>query len=313
LVPEEKLCVVVQANVTRRWPRAVTESVTNAILSTLLGGKPDDFPTLLPDPPPKTPGLPGMLEGKWAGRVYTHQGNLELTLWCGHKGHVLAQLGEQAETSIRDAHLNGAGFTGKMDGRIGTDDARRRPQELEWNVTLRGDVLNGTPYATTKTTRPLRLGYWVEMRQVEPTSPNCRAGVYRRHGLDPMTQIESRVRRCRMSRSTGRVCLPFTGAGLPRSWLSSPTEDIRAKGTLLLVNPDHPFLVSGRFLRRLSTRMVSSSAKRISRIGCGNAGAAIGRSPGFRRAYCSQAERPSRIMHLAKTRLCDACLHAVSS
>jgi CubicO group peptidase (beta-lactamase class C family) len=169
LVPEEKICVVVLANVTRHFPGAVTEAITNAVLSTLLGGKPDDFPTLVPVPPPKTSGLPGKLEGKWAGKVHTHQGDLDLTLWCEHNGEVLAQLARQPKTSIRQAQLDRIAFTGKMDGDIGTDDAHRRPHELEWNVTLRGDVLNGTLYATTKTQRPLRLGYWVELRRVEPT------------------------------------------------------------------------------------------------------------------------------------------------
>jgi CubicO group peptidase (beta-lactamase class C family) len=169
LVPEERICVVVLANVTRHFPGAVTEAITNAILATLLGGKPDDFPTLLPDSPPKISGLPGRLEGKWAGTVHTHQGDLDMTLWCKNNGDVLAQLGKETKTSIRQAQLNNTTFTGKMDGDIGTDDARRRPHELEWSATLRGDVLNGTLYATTKTTRPLRLGYWVELRRAAPS------------------------------------------------------------------------------------------------------------------------------------------------
>jgi hypothetical protein len=193
LVPEEKLCVVVLANVTRRWPRAVTESVTNNILATVLGGEPEDFPTLLPDPPPKTTGLPGELEGIWVGKVHTHQGDLDLTLWCGHDGDVLAQLDKQAKTSIRQAHLDGTAFMGKMDGDIGTDDARRRPHELEWNVTLRGNVLNGTLYATTKTTRSLRLGYWVELQRAEPAPQKTCDEAHLRHWLDPKTPLEQPV------------------------------------------------------------------------------------------------------------------------
>jgi CubicO group peptidase (beta-lactamase class C family) len=171
LVPEEKLCVVVLANVTRHWPGAVTESVTNAILATVLGGKPDDFPTLMPDPPPKSSALPGKLAGKWAGTVHTHQGDLDVTLSCQQNGEVQVQLGKQPLTSVREARLQDGAFTGKMDGDIGTDDARRLPYDLEWDVTLRGDVLNGTLYATVKSTtkRPLRLGYWLELRRAAPT------------------------------------------------------------------------------------------------------------------------------------------------
>jgi CubicO group peptidase (beta-lactamase class C family) len=166
LVPEQKVCVVVLANVTRHWPGALTEAVTNEVLATMLGGKPDDFPTLQPAPPPKTSGLPGKLEGKWVGAVRTHQGNLDVTLWCQPGGEIQVQLGKQARVPVREARLDAGSFTGGMDGDIGTDDARRRPYTLEWDVTLRGGVLNGTLYATTRTTRPLRLGSWVELHRV---------------------------------------------------------------------------------------------------------------------------------------------------
>jgi CubicO group peptidase (beta-lactamase class C family) len=168
LVPHEKLCVVVLANVTRRWPGAVTESITNAILATVLGGEPGDFPILKPSPLPKVSGLPGKLEGKWLGIVHTHQGGLDVTLWCQRNGEIHAQLGNQAKASVREGRLEAGAFTGKMDGNIGTDDAGRRIYDLEWDVTLRGDKLNGTLYATAKsTTRPLRLGYWVELHRAQ--------------------------------------------------------------------------------------------------------------------------------------------------
>jgi CubicO group peptidase (beta-lactamase class C family) len=167
LVPEEKLCVVVLANVTRHWPGAVTESVTNAILAEVLGGKPDDFPTLQPAPLPKETGLPGKLEGKWKGVVHTHQGNLEVRLTCEDTGEIEVQLGKHPKVSVREARLQDSAFSGKMDGDVGTEDAHRRPYILEWNLTLRGDVLDGTLYATTRTTRPLRLGYWAKLQRAE--------------------------------------------------------------------------------------------------------------------------------------------------
>jgi hypothetical protein len=45
LVPQEKLCVSELANVTRDWPGAVTEHITNAILAKLLGRAPCIGPT----------------------------------------------------------------------------------------------------------------------------------------------------------------------------------------------------------------------------------------------------------------------------
>jgi CubicO group peptidase (beta-lactamase class C family) len=200
LVPEEGICVVVLANVTRHFPGAVTEAITNAILATLLGGKTEDFPTLMPDPPPKTSGLPGKLEGKWTGSVHTHLGDLDLTLWCQPNGDVLAQLGKQAKTSIHQAHLDGTAFTGKLDGDIGTDDARRCPYQLEWQAILRGDVINGTLYATSKTTRSLRLGYWVELHRLAATSQNAgQIPLARDYGFDKT--ISRHVLGCNLSRA----------------------------------------------------------------------------------------------------------------
>jgi hypothetical protein len=91
---------------------------------------------------------------------------LDVTLWCNRSGVVEVQLGKRERTSIREGRLDGDAFVGKMDGTVGTDDARPRTHELEWDVTIRGDVLNGTLYATAKATnRPLRLGYWAELRR----------------------------------------------------------------------------------------------------------------------------------------------------
>jgi hypothetical protein len=227
---------VALANVTRHWPGAVTESVTNTILATVLGGQPGDFPTLQPRPPPKTTGLPGKLEGKWVGVVYTHQGDLDVTLWCQHGGEVLVQLGGQAKASVREARLEAGAFTGKTDGDIGTDDARRRPHHLEWDATLRGDALNGTLYATTRTKRPLRLGYWVELHRAEPTSQAARALAYRRHGLDPGAPLESRVRSApesvlRLFRDAGRAA--------PKAHPLTEAERTRVKFALQSLPPLH--------------------------------------------------------------------------
>jgi CubicO group peptidase (beta-lactamase class C family) len=224
LVPEEKICVVVLANVTRRFPRAVTEAITNTILATLLGGKSDDFPTLFPEPLPKTSGLPGKLEGKWKGTVHTHQANLNLTIWCQPNGELQVQLGRQAKTAIREARLAGTAFSGKLDGDIGTDDAGRRPYELEWNATLRGDVLNGTLYATTKTTRALRLGYWVELHRAQPASQDARSEAYKRYGLDPTASLESRA-----GSAPASVLALFRDAGRPAPKAHILTDAERAK------------------------------------------------------------------------------------
>jgi CubicO group peptidase (beta-lactamase class C family) len=167
LVPEEKICVAVLANVTRHFPGAVTEAITNAILAQLLDGTPDDFPTLRPAPPPKPSATPDKWQGRWTGTVHTHQDDRAVTIWIPREGDIRAQLGDSPAATIREARFVGTGFTGTIDGDIGTDDARRRPYELQLDLTLRDDAITGTVYAMAKPAmkRPLRLGYWVELKR----------------------------------------------------------------------------------------------------------------------------------------------------
>jgi CubicO group peptidase (beta-lactamase class C family) len=167
LVPEEKLCVAVLANVTRDWPGAVTEHVTNAILAKVLGGEPGDYPMA---PGPKAPsadsGLPGKLRGKWTGAVHTHRRELAVTLWFQESGDVHAQLGDQLKTLVNDARFSEGQFTGKMTGDIGTPEANRRPYHLHWDVTLRDGRLRGVLYAVGRhPSRGLSLGHWVELEK----------------------------------------------------------------------------------------------------------------------------------------------------
>jgi acetyl esterase/lipase len=172
LVPEEKLCVAVLANVTRDWPGAVTEHVTNAILAKVLGGAPGDYPMAAgPKAPSPTSGLPGKLRGKWTGSVHTHRQELAVTLWFQESGDVHAQLGDQLKTLVNDARFNDGQFTGKMTGDIGTLEANRRPYHLQWDVTLRDGRLGGVLYAVGRhPSRGLSLPHWVELRkQVEET------------------------------------------------------------------------------------------------------------------------------------------------
>lgn len=166
LVPEEKLCVAVLANVTRDWPGAVTEHVTNVILANLLGGAREDYPMARPGAPATASGLPGKLRGKWMGSIHTHRRELAVTLWFKESGDVHAQLGDQLKTLVNDPRFSEGRFTGKMIGDIGTTDANRRPHDLQWDVTLREECLDGVLYAVGRHPgRGLTLGYWVELRR----------------------------------------------------------------------------------------------------------------------------------------------------
>jgi CubicO group peptidase (beta-lactamase class C family) len=166
LVPEEKLCVAVLANVTRDWPGAVTEHVTNAILAKVLGGAPGDYPMARPKAPAGASGLPGKLRGKWTGSVHTHRRELAVTLWFKESGDVHAQLGDHLKTLVNDPRFGAGQFTGKMTGDVGTADANRRPYDLHWELTLREGRLNGVLNAVGRhPSRGLSLGHWVELRR----------------------------------------------------------------------------------------------------------------------------------------------------
>jgi hypothetical protein len=166
LVPEEKLCVAVLANVTRDWPGAVTEAVTNAVLAALLGGAAADYPTARPETAAAASGLPGKLRGKWAGSVHTAERELAVTLWFQESGDVHAQLGDQLKTLVNEARFSDGRFTGKMTGEIGTAAASRRPYDLHWELTLRDGRLNGVLSAVGRHPgRGLSVGHWAELKR----------------------------------------------------------------------------------------------------------------------------------------------------
>jgi CubicO group peptidase (beta-lactamase class C family) len=169
LIPEEKLCVVVLANRTRKFPGAVTEHVTNSILACLLGGESEDFPILQPSPRAKVVRLPDSLLGEWTGTVDIHQDRLPITIWCRSNGEIDAQLAGQTKTALTEVRFESGVLTGKMSGDIGTSDAKRRPYDLEWDVTQRGDTIYGMLYAVGRQgARGLRLGYWVQLHRAKP-------------------------------------------------------------------------------------------------------------------------------------------------
>ena len=168
LIPEEKLCVVVLANVTRHFPGAVTEQVTNIVLASILGGKSEEFPILQPDLRPKALSLPESLQGKWTGTVSTHQADLPVALWCRTSGEIDAQLADQSKTAVTEVRFESGVLTGKMAGNVGTSDAKRRPYDLEWDLALRGDKIDGLLYAVGRQGgRGLRLGYWVDFQRAK--------------------------------------------------------------------------------------------------------------------------------------------------
>lgn len=168
LVPDEKLAVAVLVNT--NIDGHISGEIADAILNLLLGDKPDDHPTSKANGQSASVenlGLPGKLLGTWKGFVHMYKRDLPVILWFKESGEVQAQLENQPKLLINNARLENGTFTGRMmTGDIDTPDANRRPYYLDWNVTLRGDVLNGVLYAIgNHPSRGVFLGHWVELRR----------------------------------------------------------------------------------------------------------------------------------------------------
>jgi len=163
LIPQEKLAVAVLVNT--NIDVHISGEIADAILDLLSGDRPDDRPKPAVSTPTDS-GLPGKLLGTWKGFVHTYKSDLPVTLWFKESGEVHAQLGNQLEMLINNARLENGIFTGRIMSDIGTPDANRRPYYLDWNVTLRGEVLNGVLYAIGHhPSRGVLLGHWIELRR----------------------------------------------------------------------------------------------------------------------------------------------------
>lgn len=114
------------------------------------------------------------LNGKWRGGIETHAGRVAVDFQILAADRVKARIGPGSESLVSDVTVEGGALhLGNVPGSIGTDDAGRYPYRLDFDLRLRGNVLNGTASAIS---RPLpgrdgnALSYWVELHRV-PAPP----------------------------------------------------------------------------------------------------------------------------------------------
>jgi CubicO group peptidase (beta-lactamase class C family) len=106
------------------------------------------------------------IRGAWRGYVETYQGQRKLTLSIEPSG-VRVLLGHEASTPLEGTKLRGGNLTGKFRGDLATEDTRRRPSQLQLDVSHRDERLCGS--VTSFSTHPTRGGafaHWVDLRRI---------------------------------------------------------------------------------------------------------------------------------------------------
>lgn len=163
LLPDQDTAVVVLLNTNIEGH--ISAEIADEIVATLF----NDSPASTPDQAaPQLPrgGIGPEILGKWTGQVHTYLRDLPVTLEFSPTGDLHATLGGQPVMTLRNVQVEGGRVKGRMTGDIGTPDANRRAYYLDWDLTLRGEVLDGVLYAIgTETSRGVQLGYWVELRK----------------------------------------------------------------------------------------------------------------------------------------------------
>jgi CubicO group peptidase (beta-lactamase class C family) len=180
LIPSEQLAIAVLANACSELPFIVAAEIAAALLPRYAErlaaelAKQSQPAEQAPEPAFAPP--PELL-GDWHGTVHTYQGDIALKLWFKESGDIHAQLGDQLKTLVNAAEVTNGRIGGRMLGTIATDDAARRPHEVQIDLKLRDRLLNGAIYAITPhqdgeggapDKRPgYAIGYWAELTRDE--------------------------------------------------------------------------------------------------------------------------------------------------
>jgi CubicO group peptidase (beta-lactamase class C family) len=143
LVPSEGLAVVALANAASPLPFLVVDEILDALLPRYAERRARQQAEQKQQPEQPAPfAPPPELLGAWHGSVFAYSGELPFTLIFQPDGDVHARLGEQLITLVNDVAFVDGRLGGKLWGDIGTDDARRRPHQLQLDLTLRDGALN---------------------------------------------------------------------------------------------------------------------------------------------------------------------------
>ncbi|MBI2827063.1 MAG: beta-lactamase family protein [Planctomycetia bacterium] len=170
LVPERRVVVAVLSNSNAPLPGQLTKDIM-AIVNPAPAAKKDieesDIGSQLTAPAASADEALKSLVGKWKGSVHTYEADLPITMWVQDDGDVVVQFERQLKTLLNGARFRDGWLRGRFASDLGTDDANRTRYDLQLEVKLRGDALNGS---LTAVSRPaLRVGnaltHWIELRK----------------------------------------------------------------------------------------------------------------------------------------------------
>ncbi len=117
------------------------------------------------------------LAGHWVGHVSTPELDQGLELWIRESGAMEARMEGSLKAVVEDSAFTPPWLTGKFMGRLWSEDAARRPYDLELDLRLRGKVLMGglttapipgRPMGAAPDRRPANgLTFWTELRKTQ--------------------------------------------------------------------------------------------------------------------------------------------------
>lgn len=147
LVPSEGLAVAALANAASPLPFMVVDEILDVLLPHYAERRAQQAKQKQQPEQDAPFAPPPELLGTWQGCVSTYSGELPFTLIFQPDGDLHARLGKQLTTLVNDVDFTDRHLGGKLWGEIETGDARRRPHQLQLDLTLRDGVLNGAVVA----------------------------------------------------------------------------------------------------------------------------------------------------------------------
>jgi CubicO group peptidase (beta-lactamase class C family) len=152
-IPSERLAIVSLANsrspLAYRLPDLISEVLLPEKEKPAEEKKEESSPTSSDEKKDRDSTLSSELHGTWRGKLVTYQGEAPLRLVVQPDGDVHVRVGDQLETLLSNATFQGGFLRGRFAGKVPFDDARGRDYQVQLELKLRDDVLNGS--ATTQT------------------------------------------------------------------------------------------------------------------------------------------------------------------